>query len=486
MLQQAPTRAPARGERAAVSADHAGDGRVWIVFADPMANRIFFECGIVERLREAFQDRLLAAFLLDPKHLEPWAQHLDGLPVLQRGQLMPVQVSLAERVVRRIDIELDMRIGFYPLAIRHSLRHAFHLGRMAPGHPHPFLDSSRAGPLPRTAGVEAAMARWHLSPRRYVPSALLARLRDDCRAHVVAHPQAHLSMPFLTAARRLRVPAIGYIASWDHQVGKGIISPHLDRYVVQNETMREDLGRFHGIDPGRVSVTGWPQTDVYQRRRTFNAYHALLGSLALPIDLPVVLYAGNAPNNSPYEQNMVSKFVEWWRVSPARSRFSLLFRPHPYDNQVRKRYAAALEQPGVAVQRRSYADYDDLATLLQHVGCVVAGGGTILLEALVNDRPAVCVTYAEGAPPGFDATESANLTGEHYRELIESQAFYRAGDFGELTAVLERALVNPAELAGEQRRVSREVVGDVDGRAAERVVEAIRETIVRTAASVRA
>jgi CDP-glycerol glycerophosphotransferase (TagB/SpsB family) len=348
---------------------------------------------------------------------------------------------------------------------------------MGPGHPVPFLDSSRVGPLPRWKIVDDAMARWHFSSRRHVPSMLLERLRNDCEALVVTSPQAEASMPVLTAARRLRIPVVGYIASWDHQVGKGIISPHLDRYLVQNEVMRNDLWRYHGIEPSRVRVTGWPQTDVYHRRRGRDEYEQLLRGFGLAVDRPVVLYAGNSPNNAPFEENLVQRLVTWWREAGADGRFSLLFRPHPYDDDVVRRYAAAVEQPGVAVQRSTYADYEALVTLLQHVDCVVAGGGTILLEALVNDRPCVCVTFAEGAPPGFDAADRANQTGEHYRQLIESQAFYRASNFRELAHAVERALANPAELEGERGRVSHEVVGEIDGRAAERVATAIREIV---------
>jgi CDP-glycerol glycerophosphotransferase (TagB/SpsB family) len=290
-------------------------------------------------------------------------------------------------------------------------------------------------------------------------------------------------MPFLTAARRLQLPVAGYIASWDHQVGKGIISPHLDRYIVQNDIMRDDLARYHGIDRTRVTVTGWPQTDVYHRRRPLDEYRRLLRDLALPADRPVVLYAGNSPNNSPYEENLVERLVEWWRDSRRESRFSLLFRPHPYDHEFARRYRAALEQPGVAVQRQTYTDYEDLVTLLQHVECVIAGGGTILLEALVNDRPSVCASFGEGAPAGFDAADRANLTGKHYQQLVESEAFYRAGDFEELVALVERALADPAERRAERQRVSREVVGDFDGRAAERVVAAIQDTLHRSVAS---
>jgi hypothetical protein len=450
--------------------------RVWLVFADLLANRVFFECGVVDGLRRAFPEELAAVFLVHEKHARLWLPRLEGIPVLRQEELMPATVGRRQRVARRLDRELDERIGFYPLAIRHSLRHRFHRGRWAPGHTYAFLDSDRVGPLPRWRVLERAMTRWHLSSRRYVPSALLERMRRECRAVVLTNPQGHASMPFLTAARRLGLPAVGYIASWDHPVGKGIVSPYLDVYIVQNESMRADLDRYHGIDPARVVIAGWPQTDVYHRGRPREAYERLLGRYGLPPDRPVVLYAGNTPHNAPYEENLVSRLVAWWRDQGARERFSLLFRPHPYDDRIAQRYAAAIAEPGIGVQRETYRDFDDLVTLLQHVDCVVANAGTILLESLVNDRPSVCVAFDEGAAPG-EGRAGLNLTGEHYRALLASEAFYRVSSLEELTAAVERALADPGELRDERARVVHEVVGEVDGHAAERVVDAVRRTV---------
>jgi hypothetical protein len=86
------------------------------------------------------------------------------------------------------------------------------------------------------------------------------------------------------------------------------------------------------------------------------------------------------------------------------------------------------------------------------------------------------VLYDEGAPPG-DSWAWKNVSGEHYKALIESEAFYRAERFEDVTAALERALAHPDELAAERRRVAREVVGEIDGRAAERVADAIAGTV---------
>ena len=124
------------------------------------------------------------------------------------------------------------------------------------------------------------------------------------------------------------------------------------------------------------------------------------------------------------------------------------------------------------MQEPSYTDIENLALLLHHGACVVSNAGTILLDSLVNDRPAVCVLYDEGAPPD-EHWAINNVGGEHYRKLVESDAFYRAHDFNEVTAAVERALAQPEELADERRRVAHELVGELDGHAADRVVDAI-------------
>ena len=445
---------------------------IWLALVDPLPNRVFFDCGIVSGLRRAFDDRITALFPLHPKHIQPWLGELEGLRVIEAAELMPEHVAPRERIVRRADIFLDGRIGFHTLAVRNSLRHGFNRERWAHGHPIPFLDIDRAGHLPHWEIVDRAMGSWLFSAHRYAPAPLVAAMRAECTGLVVTNLQAHVSMPYLVAARKLRVPVVGYVASWDHTVGKGVVSPHLDLYVVQNETMRSDLERFHGIDPARITVTGWPQTDVYSRRRPRAAYEVLLERYGLDPARPLVLFAGNTPDNAPYEGKLVERLLLWWKGSDAHERFSLLFRPHPRDHRVPERFGAALDVPGAAVQEPSYTDLEDLATLLQHADVVTCNAGTILLDALVNDRPAVCALFDEGAPSG-ERWADRNLVGDHYRRLAESSAFLRAHDFGELVAGIERALAQPDELARERERVAREVVGTTDGKAGERVVQAV-------------
>jgi hypothetical protein len=445
---------------------------VWLVLPDPFSSRLFFDTGIVDKLHERLGDRL-ELFLLDAgEDAAAWRQRAGEITVTTPAELSDRSLSLPQKAFRRIDQSLDRNVGFYPLSLRLSLRHGFNRERLQPGHPNWFLDPERAGPLPRWALLDPVLMRWHYGRLRYMPRPLRERLHGARPAILLANIQMHAVVPFIVGGRRFGVPLIGHVASWDHTVGKGIVSPHLKRYVVQNQVMRDDLVRFHGIERDRIVVTGWPQTDVFHRRRPRAEYDALLSGLGLDPARSVVLVMGNTPTNAPFERQFVERLVAWWEASGSRERFSLLFRPHPRDRDWRERFAPALSRSGMAVQEASFTDFDRLATVLQHGDVVVSNAGTILLDALVNDRPAVCILYDEGAPPG-ESWALKNVSGDHYRGLMDSAAFYRAETFEAAVDGIERALANPTELAAERARVAREVVGEVDGRAAERVADAL-------------
>ena len=81
-------------------------------------------------------------------------------------------------------------------------------------------------------------------------------MRRECSGLVLSNVQPASAVPFLAAARRLRLPVVAHVASWDHTVGKGVISPYCDRYIVQNGVMESDLRRYHGIAPERVAGDG--------------------------------------------------------------------------------------------------------------------------------------------------------------------------------------------------------------------------------------
>ena len=244
--------------------------------------------------------------------------------------------------------------------------------------------------------------------------------------------------------------------------------------------MRDDLDRYHGIERGAGRRHRLAADRRLPPARPRESSTHLLAGLGLDPDRPLVLVMGNTPTNAPFEAHSSSG------SSPGGTRAAqptvLAALPAASAGpEWRERFGAPSRRDGAAVQEPSFTDIETLAVLLQHGDCVVSNAGTILLDALVNDRPAVCVLYDEGAPPG-ESWAPKNVSGEHYRQLIESDAFYRADRFEEVAAGIERALGRPTSSRPERARVAREVLGEVDGRAAERVAEAILDASSRASA----
>ena len=164
----------------------------------------------------------------------------------------------------------------------------------------------------------------------------------------------------------------------------------------------------------------------------------------------------------------------------ADTRFSLLFRPHPATRDGDERFASADGVEGVRRSRsRRFTDIEVLATLLQHGDCVVTNAGTILLDALVNDRPVVCVLYDEGDDrPPAESWAAKSVIGEHYRDVNAVRGLSTARSRSRRWSPGSSARsAHPDELADERRRVVATVVGDVDGRTAERVVDAMLDGV---------
>jgi len=179
---------------------------------------------------------------------------------------------------------------------------------------------------------------------------------------------------------------------------------------------------------------------------------------------------GNTPTNTPYEANFVDRLLAWWKERKRR-RLSLLFRPHPRDREWRSRFAAALSEPDAAAQEPRFADFDTLAVLLQIATSSSRKRARSSSMPWRTSRP-VCTLWGEGAPAG-ESWAVRNVSGEHDKPLFDSNAIYRPASVDKVVAGLERALEGPDKLTGERAGVVRVVLGEIDGRAADRVAEAI-------------
>ena len=208
------------------------------------------------------------------------------------------------------------------------------------------------------------------------------------------------AMPFIVARPEARAARVGYVASWDHTVGKGVISPHSRRYVVQNDAHarrprplprhRAGADRRHGVAAdGRLPP-----------RRPRAAYESCSARYGLDPALPRRPGDGQHADERAVRgavRRASRRLVAERAPTPASRCSSARTRATALAGALRRR--ARPPRRGTCRSRASRT-WRRSRRCCSTATCVVANAGTILLDALVNDRPAVCVLYDEGAPAG--------------------------------------------------------------------------------------
>ena len=173
---------------------------IWVVVADPLTARVFFDCGIVDGLEGTLDGRLRAAFTFRRADAEPWAARLPAeVAAYHVDDLYPAQVAPPERVLRRVR-PLARRADRL-LPARDPPQPAARVPPRAHGARPPQLPArlSRVGPLPVRPRIEGAMRAWHFSPRRHVSSALRRRLERERPAIVLSNVQMQSATPLIVA-----------------------------------------------------------------------------------------------------------------------------------------------------------------------------------------------------------------------------------------------------------------------------------------------
>jgi len=460
-----------------------------VVLNDYLTARIFLETDIFAELIERSTQRIVTLLYGSAIDIDAVRAKYPKVTFYSASDYTEFDhLPLHQRLHGEFDRRLDEKIGFLPLALRFNIANGFNVERLTHGNRNGFLNRDNIGPLPQWDICYRWMLRWYFSALRFThPGFRELCEKENVQGVLFSNTQHPQNIPFMLAARSMRLPIFAYIASWDHPVGKGPIYGDAKIYLVQNRVMREKMIHYHGINPERITVTGWALMDRYASpgpEEDQREYHELLKTYGLPERTPVLLLAGGSANNAPGEPEQFARLMRWRDEKGGGEKFSVIFRPHPNDHEWRTRYAALLNRDGCYVQGERFANIAESSLLLRSVDAVVCTAGTILVDSVVNDRPVVAIAYdREGAPAPGQSVAAKNYGSYHYRELMDKKPFYYAESFEQMVTGLERALENGNELAAARKEVTEILVGTIDGNAAQRVAQAVVSAVEECAAT---
>jgi hypothetical protein len=216
---------------------------------------------------------------------------------------------------------------------------------------------------------------------------------------VIAGPGGHPQTELIKAARRLGIPVMIGVASWDHLTSKGLIRVLPDAIAVWNERQASEAVRLHRVPRSRIVVTGAQSLDHWFAAPGRPA-QLLRQELDIPADRRVLLFAGSSRNMAPGDSEV--QFFRRWLAAirasshPAVRDAFVIVRPHPGNTQAWT--GVDFRGCGAVVHPSSYSGIplrdDEVETFRSSMlisDAVIGINTTGLIEAAILQRPVLTV-----------------------------------------------------------------------------------------------
>lgn len=312
------------------------------------------------------------------------------------------------------------------------------------------------------------------------------RLTADRPTLLLTTGPFQFSQPAVVAdARRLGIPTLALIPSWDNISTKDRLVFKYDGYIVWSEKTKQELHQFYpGTRRRPVYVVGAPQFDVFYKERFHISRESFCQTYGLRADLPIVVYALGSPNFL-QEHHGARAMAE--RVAGGElGDIQLLIRPHPLHdngemNELFREFGprVMLQQTVAAGSLRTARSQDrdqivEWVNTFRHADVVVNLSSTVTVDAAICDRPVVNLDYdPEPGQPNQALVKDINHLWTHFKPVAESGGVWLVNNPDEMVEAVRTYLRHP-ELHREERRwVAGHVCQYLDGQCSQRMAQAI-------------
>jgi hypothetical protein len=279
-----------------------------------------------------------------------------------------------------------------PFRATPALRHRAE--KLAP----PYAVQLQNAPALVRRAVAAAVRQFE--KRRPVPGSLidfLAGMKPDV---LLLTPVIYLESTdvlWIRAARRLGVPSVFCVHSWDNLTTKGTLHDMPSLVLVWNQAQCAEAETLHGVEKARCAISGATAFDHWFSMRPTMSRDEFLRSADLPVDRKVLLYLCSSRFIAKGEVKWVEEWIRALRAAPEPGvrDAAVIVRPHPSVIDVPQ--ISEIGDPAA----RLFPDHrenpvSDEARMryfhsLHYSDAVVGLNTTSMIEAAILDKPVLSV-----------------------------------------------------------------------------------------------
>lgn len=330
--------------------------------------------------------------------------------------------------------------------------------------------------------LEKIMLNYPRSPEAY------DRIKREKPEVIVSTGPFQYEQPAIfAAAKKLGVPTLAYIPSWDNVTTKNRFVYKYDGYIVWSEQTKKELHEFYPASRNvPVYITGAPQFDIFFQDRFYRTRERFCADQNLDPALPIIVYALGSPNFL-QEQHGAIELAK--RIARGElGEVQMLVRPHPIHDNAEMEEVFRDFAPRVQLQKTPNAGIDltgrtqdgeqiaEWINTFRHADVVVNLSSTVTVDAAIFDKPVVNLDF-DPQPTRADQEliKDINHRWNHFKPIAESGGVWLVDDFDELTRAVKTYLRAPHLHRDKRRWISQYVCGYLDGKCGARMAEAIRD-----------
>jgi hypothetical protein len=296
----------------------------------------------------------------------------------------------------------------------------------------------------------------------------------------------------LRACARRGVPMCASILSFDNITTRGWCAVLFDQYLVWNRYNADELLRaYPEVNSNQINIVGAPQFDFYWDRSYLWEESEWRAQLGLPAGRPVILFGGGYFACAPHEPRFLAQIDAAIEAKEIPGNPIILFRNHPVDpierwqSVLKDAKHVVYDDPWPTGRITGHAnvrtrDIQKLASCLYHSCVHVNVASTMALDGAIFDRPQVGPAYDDTPGSSYDQTARDLYQQEHYLPITRSGGVDIANNRDEMIRAVKSALLEPGRLREGRKRLVRELCTYDDGRATERVGQALHSFLAQT------
>lgn len=285
---------------------------------------------------------------------------------------------------------------------------------------------------------------------------------------------------FLAEAKSRGLLTIGMVRSWDNITNKGLFRIKPNKLIVHNKVVKMEALKYEDMVAENVFVSGLPQFDYY-----FNFVPSprsdFFERIGLDSNKKTIFFAPLGRRFRVLDKEIMA-ILE-------RLSYQYIVRLPPNDTvdipNLKNIENIFVDHPGFSFKPEVYrdreiteADSENLAEELFHSDFVVSYPSTVVVDAMVMNKPVVIIGFdGEKEQPYLNSARRI-LDFTHINKLLKLKCCFVAKNKEEFLDYMNRCLKGERSFGGDPIKLLQEQIGFWDGKSGARMANFIIDNIV--------